>query len=108
MVIVSLSVSAGILGVGTASSAETLGIGLVVSLLVDQIVSWVWDWWRDPVGDLTVKMNEKLDQIHGLIVNGVGISPGLRQRLEELSKKRAALRRAAISGLLQPPTGKNP
>jgi hypothetical protein len=105
MVAVRLGVSTGILVAGTSSSWATFGIGFVVAVIVDQIVSWVWDWWRDPVGDLTTKMNNKLDEIHRLIVDGDSQAPGLRARLEELSKKRAALRRAAVMELLQPTEG---
>ena len=53
MVAIKLGVSAGILAVGAGSSPETVGIGLVVGLAVDQVVSWIYNWWWDPIGDVT-------------------------------------------------------
>jgi len=96
VVAVRMSVEGGILAAGAASSWETFGIGLAASIIVDQAVSWVWDWWRNPIGDLSGKMNDKLDEIHRLMVDGDGTHLGLCGRLAELSKNRAQLRRAAI------------
>ena len=42
-VAVRLGVSAGILGAGAASGWTTLGAGIAIGLIVDRIVSWVWD-----------------------------------------------------------------
>lgn len=98
---VRLGVSAGILGVGAGSSWATLGVGLVVAVIVDQVVSWVWDWWRDPVGDATTKINLKLDELQKLIIDGDGTSPGLRGRLEKLARDRAVIRRNAVLELIK-------
>lgn len=99
-VAVRLGVSAGILGVGAASSWATLGIGAVVGLIVDQIVSWAWDRLYDPVEELTGKIDRKLDEVRVLIIHGDGMSPGLKPRLEDLAAKRSALRRRAVMELL--------
>lgn len=98
---VRLGVSAGILGAGAGASWATLGAGLVVSLVVDQLVGWVWDWWADPRGNLAAELNAKLDQLHSLVVDGDGASPGLKAALGEFGRRRAELRRAAILKLLQ-------
>jgi hypothetical protein len=104
MVAVRLGVSAGILSVGAGSSWATFGIGAVVGLVVDQAVTWVWNWWRDPAGDLTTKMNAKLDEIRTLIVDGDGRgAPGLRARLDAVARDRATVRRAAVLRLIQSP-----
>jgi hypothetical protein len=103
MVAVRLGVSGGILAAGAGTSWATFGVGLVVAVIVDQIVSWVWDWWRDPQGDVSRKMNDKLDEIRKLIVEGDGNSPGLRQRLDELAAKRDKLRRAAMADMIEGP-----
>lgn len=104
-VAVRIGVSAGILGTGAASSPATLGIGLVVSLIIDQLVSWIWDWWADPRGNLARELDNKLDEINRLIVNGSNDVKGLRSRLEEFARERAGLRRQAILALLRPQTG---
>jgi hypothetical protein len=103
LVAVRLGVSAGILAAGAGSSWATFGIGAVVGLIVDQAVTWALKWWRDPVGDLTTKMNAKLDEIRTLIVEGDGHTPGLRGRLEAVSRDRAAVRRAAVLRMIQSP-----
>lgn len=97
---VRLGVSAGILGVGAGTSWATLGAGLVVGLIVDQLVSWIWDWWADPSGSLAAELNAKLDQLHALIVNGDGASPGLKAALADFARRRGELRRAAILEML--------
>ena len=104
-VAVRLGVSAGILGAGAASGWATLGIGVVVGLIVDQIVSWVWDWWADPRGNLAADLDKKLDEMNRLIVDGSTDVKGLRARLQQFSRERAATRRTAVLSLLQPNGG---
>lgn len=100
-VAVQLGVSAGLLGAGGASSWATFGVGLVVGLIVDQAVSWVWDWYADPRGNLAADLSKKLDEMQSLIVDGSEGVQGLRQRLHELSRQRATLRRSAILSVLK-------
>lgn len=97
---VELGVSAGILGAGAALSWETFGIGLVVGIIVDVAVSWVWDWYADPKGELTARINSRLDDIQRLIMEGSPQTQGLRGRLQELARERAQLRETAILNLL--------
>jgi hypothetical protein len=92
-----LGVEGGLLGVGAASSWETLGVGLVVFWIIDE----VWDWWSDPKAALTKKLDEHLDHFEGLIVNGDGKQAGLREQLQTLSRERAAVRAKAIDQLFQ-------
>ena len=108
MAAVRLGVSGGLLAAGAGSSWATFGIGLVVAVIVDQIISWVWDWWADPVGDVSAKMNGKLDEIRRLIVEGDGASAGLRGRLTELGEKRDKLRRRALAGIVNEPAATRP
>lgn len=100
-VAVRLGVSAGILGSGAASTWATFGIGLVVGVIVDQIVSWVWDWYADPKGNLARQLDQKLDEINRMIVDGTEGVTGLRTRLHEFAGQRAALRRQAVLALLE-------
>lgn len=100
-VAVRLGVSAGILGTGAASGWATLGIGVVVGLIVDQIVAWVWDWWADPRGSLAADLDSKLDEMNRLIVDGSTDVQGLRDRLKQFSRERAATRRTVVLSLLQ-------
>lgn len=102
LVAVRLGVSGGILAAGAGSSWATVGIGLVVAVIVDQIVSWVWDVWRDPKADVARKMSDKLEEIRRLIVEGDGAAPGLRARLHALAEKRSQLRRQALAELIDP------
>jgi hypothetical protein len=104
-VAVRLGVSAGILGTGAASSWATFGAGLVVALIVDQLVSWVWNKLADPVGDLALELQKKLDELHGLIVWGSQGSWGLRDRLGQFSRQRGRLREAAVLELVRSSLG---
>jgi hypothetical protein len=104
-VAVRLGVSAGILGTGVASGWATFGIGVVVGLIVDQIVSWVWDWWADPIGNLAADLDKKLDEMNRLIVDGSTDVQGLRDRLKQFARERAATRRTTVLSLLQSPGG---
>ncbi|MDX1964412.1 MAG: hypothetical protein SFX18_14770 [Pirellulales bacterium] len=99
-VAVRLGISAGILGTGAAASPYTLGIGLVVGVIIDQIVWWVYDWTADPKGELAHELNRKLDEIRLLII-GTEESPALKSRLTKYASQRANLRRAALLSLLQ-------
>ena len=100
-VAVELGVSAGILGTGTALSLETFGIAVLVGLIVDAIVSWIWDWWQDPKGELANAINAKLDEIHRLIVDDSQNVVGLRTRLRELARERARVRETAVFSVLK-------
>lgn len=104
-VAVRLGVSAGILGTGAASGWTTFGIGLVVGLIVDQIVSRVWDWWADPRGNLAHDLENKLDELNRLIVDGSNDVKGLRSQLRDFARERAVLRRQVVLALLQSETG---
>jgi hypothetical protein len=105
-VAVRLGASAAILGAGATSVWVTVGIGLVVGVIVDQVVAWVWDWWADPKGDLALKINVKLDEMCILICDGDSVGSGgkrvegLRQRFQSLALERAGLREKAILELL--------
>lgn len=105
-VAIRLGVRAGILGAGAASGAFTLGIGLVVGLIVDQIVAFIWDWYSDPKGQLAGEIDKKLDEMNRLLVDGSTDVKGLRDRLREFSRERAATRHKAVISLLQPAAGR--
>jgi hypothetical protein len=100
-VAVELGVSAGVLGAGAALSWETFGIGLVVGIIVDAIITWVWDWYADPRGELAAQVNTKLDEVRRLIVDGSANVQGLRSRLKQLARERAEVREAAVLSILQ-------
>jgi hypothetical protein len=101
-VAVRLGVSAGILGTGAATSWATVGIGLVVGLIVDQIVSWVWESYANPKGNLAEALDRKLDDINHMIVEGAPKAPGLRERLQRFAIDRSTVREKAILSLFQP------
>jgi hypothetical protein len=98
--LVRLGVSAGILTAGAASSWETFGVGLVACVIVDQVVTCVWNWCRDPVGDLSGTVNAKLTELNVLLVQGDAGRPGLRATLLEFARRRSELRRAAVAELI--------
>jgi hypothetical protein len=94
-------VSTGVIaGVSVPSSAFTFGASLVVGVVIDQFVSWVWDWYADPKGNLANKLNQTLDQMSEAAIEGSDGKPGLRKRLMELNSNRARLRRTATLEML--------
>ncbi len=113
-VAVRLGVSAGILGTGAASGWVTLGIGVIVGLVIDQIVSAIWARWSDPSKNLEEELNYQLKVMQRVICYGDEKTKGLVQHFEEIAKSRAELRRIAVLKLLgvepdsvqeTPPTG---
>jgi hypothetical protein len=85
----------GILGVGASSGVVTLGIGLLAGLIVDGIVSWLWD----AKSNLAQDLNRKLDEIRNLIVEGDETVEGLRVRLHRGLQERITLWTLAIQQL---------
>lgn len=95
-----VGVSAGILSAGGVSGTVTLGVGVLVGLIADQIVSYVWDWYADPKGDLAMTLNSRLDDLSLLITNGAEGKGGLKKELNEVARRRAAVRREAVMKVL--------
>jgi hypothetical protein len=89
---VRLGTSAGLLGAGAASAATTLGAGLVIGVVVDQLLAWLWD----PRADLARALDGRLGELRRLVVDGTAEAPGLRRRLARFDRERAAARRAAV------------
>lgn len=104
---VRMGVSAGILGTGAASGWATLGIGVVVGIVIDQIVMSIWNQWSNPKGNLVDTLNHQLDVMQAVICLGDDETQGLKQRFEQIANTRAEVRQAAVLELLEasvPPT----
>jgi len=95
-----MGTSAVVLGGGAASGWWTFGIGLVVGVIVDQIIGAVWNWAYDPHGKLVAMMQAKIDEVRGLVLDGEGGEPGMREALRRYADKRAIVRREAVIQLL--------
>jgi hypothetical protein len=99
-VAVRLGISAGILGTGAASGWATLGIGVVVGVVIDQLVSTAWNLWSDPENELTMQIQHQIDLLQRLICDGDETTKGLKQHFEKVAVDRAALRQIAIHDLM--------
>lgn len=97
---VRLGASASILSVGAAGAPISMGLSLLAGVILDQIVSYVWDWWADPTGQLSTQFQSKLDQIRSLVVDGDSEVQGLKQQLVDLSEIRTQTRNEVIAGAL--------
>ena len=95
-----LGVSGGILAAGAATSWATFGVGVAVALVIDLMVSAVWDWVEDPRGQLADQMKIKLEEIRQMIVDGDKETPGLRQELQKYATQRAFVRRDAVHAMV--------
>jgi hypothetical protein len=96
-----LAVSGGMLGAGAAGSWGSFGFTLVVGVLVDQFVTWIWDWFADPKGKLSQTVDDRLQELHHNLIDGDPESPGLRQSLKRWNEERARVRRIAVLGMLE-------
>ena len=99
-VAIRLGVSAGILGTGAASGWFTLGVGVIVGLVIDQIVSAIWTHISDPQKNLEEELNIQLKVMKRLICFGDKDTKGLLQHFDEIASSRAQLRRVAVLKLL--------
>ncbi len=95
-----MGISASVLGGGAASSLGTLGIGFAVGLIVDQLVSAIWDWWADPRGQLVAELEHRFQDLQRLLVDGDHDQLGLRARLQRLANDRMTHRRRALLELI--------
>jgi hypothetical protein len=95
-VAIRMGVSAGILSTGAASGWATLGVGLVAGVLIDQIVTRIWDWWSEPEAELSFQISKQLSLVHDLICKGDSDSEGLDGRFRRWSIERDRVRREAI------------
>jgi signal transduction protein with GAF and PtsI domain len=100
-VAVRLGVSAGILGTGAAAGWVTLGVGVIVGIVIDQIVMTIWNRWADPEGKLVDSLNLKMTQIEHLICYGDVQTKGLLYHFREIASVRETLRKRAVYELFQ-------
>jgi hypothetical protein len=101
-VAVELGTSTGILSAGAVSGTVTFGVGLVVGVIADYMVSWAYEKMYDPVGELSKRVNQQLDQLKQMILVGNSEQPGLQQRLQDYAMRRSQAREAAIRAAMFP------
>jgi hypothetical protein len=92
-----LGVSGGVMGVGAATSWATMGLSLLVAIIIDSIISAIWNWWSDPRGKLIGQIHQKLDEMEYLVCGG---ESGLRAQFNQLAEDRAEFRKTAIAELI--------
>lgn len=108
MIAVRLSVTSGVLGTGAATSYTTLGTSLIVMLIIDYVIMKIWDWYADPKGKLVAEIEEGIDNIQTLLLDGAPATDsaeavsGLRERLTEYARQRHSHREATLRELLKP------
>lgn len=99
---IQLATSAGILGVGATSGTVSLGAGIVIGMVVDQIISWAYDELYDPAGELSRKLDFTLLQLEELILGGDSDYAGLYICLHDYATRRGQARNAAITSVVMP------
>jgi hypothetical protein len=95
-----LGLSAGVLGAGASTSWASLGVSLVAAILVDYALDWVVGWFYDPAAAIVTRVEQTLDEVGTLIIEGDGVDPGLKAELQTLARRRARLRHAALHSLI--------
>jgi hypothetical protein len=85
-----MGMDAGILGAGGALAPETLGVSLVAALVADIAVDWIAKLTGyDSVTRVSAKVNEVLDKLQALLVNGDADTLQKYEILRELAAKDA-------------------
>jgi hypothetical protein len=80
-----LGVSGGILGAGAASSWATMGVGLIVAVIIDRVLSWALHRaGYDPAREIAGKVRDILRQVRTLILDG---DPQDAERYAKLRQK---------------------
>ena len=95
-VAIRMGVSAGILSTGASSGWATFGVGLVAGVVIDQLVTRIWDWWSEPEVELSFQISKQLSLVHDLICRGDSSSTGLDGRFRQWTNERDQIRRDAI------------
>ena len=89
-------ISAGIWGLGAATSPITFGGSFAAACVVDSILVRVWDSWTDPGGSLSNVISSRLDELHSAILEGDDGAPGLRTECRRMAQVRSQNRRASV------------
>ncbi|MCR5164372.1 MAG: hypothetical protein K6C40_10175 [Thermoguttaceae bacterium] len=97
---VQMAASAGILTAGGSSAAMTFGIGLIAAVIVDQVVTWIWDWYADPKGEVADAICAQIDNMERLIIQGDGKTPGFREQLLKINQERTEIRKKTIEKMI--------
>jgi len=97
-----LAASAGIMGAGAYSGVATFGVGVGVGIAIDYVVSMAYESYFDPAGEISRQLNQSLDQMRNLIINGTNRSPGLSSRLVDYASRRNQARVTSIQAVIHP------
>ncbi len=103
-----MGLSVGILATGAAASPYTLGLSFLFALIIDSVLGWAIDYFRDPEGDLTQTIQFELTKLERLIIDGAPATDtdeavaGVRQELETIAGLQSKSRRDAMDDILDP------
>lgn len=97
-----LAASAGIVGAGAYSGMATFGVGLGVGIAIDYVFSKAYESYFDPAGEISRQLNQSLDQMRNLIIDGTRRSPGLSSRLVDYASRRNNARLTSIQAVIHP------
>lgn len=92
-------ISAGIWGLGAATSPITYGGSIAAAWVVDLILARAWS---DPSGSLFALISSRIEKLHTAILEGDAQSPGLRARCKTMAQEYRQKRRIALHALFMP------
>lgn len=93
-----LGISTAIVGAGTSASWATFGASIAVGIVIDWIVTTIWDWWADPTGELAAKIDGQLKQLQSELIDG---PQGLKKTLTAAAAKRNEVRQKVVIQALE-------
>ena len=110
-----MGVSGGILAAGASSTVATLGVGLVLSFIIDYILDAVLKMaGHDPEAEIAATVVESLNKMESALLRdgglarhiGLGSHGSLRVEFEKLHESRSKLRRETVDLMLKEGGGK--
>lgn len=98
-----LATTSGLLGAGAAASGPTWGVSLIGALLVDWLLSWIYDKAVDPKGQIAEALQRSLTELEKLMLEGHGTQRGLRDCFNSLVNQWAEQYREALREVIMQP-----
>ena len=102
-----MGVAATLLGSGAASMVATLGVGIVISIVIDYLVDAIFkELGYDPAGKIEATVCESIDKLEAALMRDPGLmfwndKGSLRMEMEKLHGVRSKLRRETIDRVLK-------
>ncbi|XZE53596.1 hypothetical protein SH139x_005351 [Planctomycetaceae bacterium SH139] len=90
-----------VLSAGAAGSWASLGLSMAAAVVIDYVISKIWDWVFDPAGSLRTVIDQQLDELANGLCQGTATTPGISPQLRELCLQRGSQWRKVLLAILE-------